>query len=65
MRVAPNASHYGISQFIENSLIPVINRWQQDCPCRQFQCARIRTFRHTPSSCNSLKHRSKSLNGQQ
>ena len=30
LRVAPNASHYGVKQFIENSLIPVINRWQQD-----------------------------------
>ncbi|VVO36739.1 PhoPQ-activated pathogenicity-related family protein [Pseudomonas fluorescens] len=30
LRVAPNASHYGIKQFIENSLIPVINRWQQN-----------------------------------
>lgn len=30
LRVAPNASHYGIKQFIENSLIPVINRWQQE-----------------------------------
>lgn len=32
LRVAPNASHYGIKQFIENSLIPVINRWQQGRP---------------------------------
>nr|WP_180205683.1 PhoPQ-activated protein PqaA family protein [Pseudomonas sp. SbOxS1]NYU05819.1 PhoPQ-regulated protein [Pseudomonas sp. SbOxS1] len=32
LRVAPNASHYGIKRFIENSLIPVINRWQQDKP---------------------------------
>lgn len=32
LRVAPNASHYGIKQFIENSLIAVINRWQQDRP---------------------------------
>jgi PhoPQ-activated pathogenicity-related protein len=30
LRVTPNASHYGIKQFVENSLIPVINRWQQD-----------------------------------
>ncbi|MDQ0125616.1 PhoPQ-activated pathogenicity-related protein [Pseudomonas lini] len=30
LRVTPNASHYGIRQFVENSLIPVINRWQQD-----------------------------------
>jgi PhoPQ-activated pathogenicity-related protein len=32
LRVAPNASHYGISRFVENSLIPVINRWQQGKP---------------------------------
>ena len=32
LRVAPNASHYGINRFVENSLIPVINRWQQDKP---------------------------------
>ena len=32
LRVAPNASHYGINRFVENSLIPVINRWQRDKP---------------------------------
>jgi PhoPQ-activated pathogenicity-related protein len=32
LRVAPNASHYGINRFVENSLIPVVNRWQQDKP---------------------------------
>lgn len=29
LRVAPNASHYGIRKFIEDSLIPMINRLQQ------------------------------------
>lgn len=32
LRVAPNASHTGIRQFVENSLISVINRWQQNRP---------------------------------
>ena len=32
LRVAPNASHYGIKQFVEDSLITVINRWQQSRP---------------------------------
>ncbi|WP_095148493.1 PhoPQ-activated pathogenicity-related family protein [Pseudomonas sp. Irchel s3a18] len=30
LRVTPNASHYGVKAFVENSLISVINRWQQD-----------------------------------
>jgi len=32
LRVTPNASHHGIRQFAESSLIPVINRWQQNRP---------------------------------
>ncbi|MCX2898581.1 PhoPQ-activated pathogenicity-related family protein [Pseudomonas mandelii] len=32
LRVAPNSSHNGIRQFVESSLIPVVNRWQQDSP---------------------------------
>ena len=32
LRVTPNASHYGINRFVENSLIPVIKRWQADKP---------------------------------
>lgn len=32
LRVAPNSSHNGIRQFVESSLIPVVNRWQQDRP---------------------------------
>lgn len=32
LRIAPNSSHAGIRQFVENSLISVINRWQQNRP---------------------------------
>jgi len=32
LRIAPNASHTGIRQFVENSLISVVNRWQQERP---------------------------------
>lgn len=32
MRVAPNSSHYGISQFTESSLVPFINRFQKATP---------------------------------
>ncbi|KEX94660.1 PhoPQ-regulated protein [Pseudomonas putida] len=32
LRVAPNSSHGGIRQFVESSLITVVNRWQQNRP---------------------------------
>ncbi|KAB0490065.1 PhoPQ-activated pathogenicity-related family protein [Pseudomonas vancouverensis] len=37
LRIAPNSSHGGIRQFVENSLISVVNRWQQERPLPTIQ----------------------------